>query len=163
MAATVHHAPRARRPGRLLARLLVPLMLLGVCAVVVIIVRSPPQFLRAAPTHVSRHAPARRLPPYWTVRPGDSLGLIAAKTGLSVDLLEAYNPTVNPNALTPGQRLNLWRYLGAVESSAEAGTCAAGRSSAPAPVTTVGTPPAVKTAGSPPGVRPPSARRSTPA
>lgn len=44
------------------------------------------------------------------MRPGDSLGLIAAKTGLSIDLLQAYNPTVNPNALTPGQRLNLWRY-----------------------------------------------------
>jgi LysM repeat protein len=85
-------------------------MLLGVCAVVVIIVRSPPQFLRAAPTQVSRHAPTRRPPPYWTVRPGDSLGLIAAKTGLSIDQLQAYNPTVNPNALTPGQRLDLWRY-----------------------------------------------------
>jgi LysM repeat protein len=85
-------------------------MLLAVCAVVVIIVRSPPQFLRAAPTHAARHAPARRLPPYWTVRPGDSLGLIAAKTGLSTDLLQAYNPSANPNALTPGQRLNLWRY-----------------------------------------------------
>ena len=110
LAATVHHAPRARRPGRLLARLLVPLMLLAVCAGVVIIVRSPPQFLRAAPTKAPRHASARRLPPYWTVRPGDSLGFIAAKTGLSIDLLQAYNPTVNPNALTPGQRLNLWRY-----------------------------------------------------
>ena len=110
MATTVHRAPRARRPGRLLARLLVPLMLLAVCAFVIIIVRSPPQFLRAAPTHASRHAPARRLPPYWTVRPGDSLGLIATKTGLSIDLLQAYNPTVDPNALTPGQRLNLWRY-----------------------------------------------------
>jgi LysM repeat protein len=85
-------------------------MLLAVCAVVVIIVRSPPKFLRAAPTQTSSHAPAHRLPPYWTVRPGDSLGLIAAKTGLSTDELQAYNPTVNPNALTPGQRLNLWRY-----------------------------------------------------
>jgi hypothetical protein len=36
--------------------------------------------------------------------------MIAAKTGLSTDVLQAYNPTVNPNALTPGQRLNLWRY-----------------------------------------------------
>ena len=110
MAATVHHAPRARRPGRLLARLFVPLILLAVGAVIVIIVRSPPQFLRAAPTQQSHRAPARRLPPYWTVRPGDSLGLISAKTGLSIDLLQAYNPNVNPNALTPGQRLNLWRY-----------------------------------------------------
>lgn len=110
MAATVHRAPRARRPGRILARLLVPLTLLAVCAGVVIIVRSPPQFLRAAPAHASRQAAARRLPPYWTVRPGDSLGFIAARTGLSIDQLQAYNPTANPNALTPGQRLNLWRY-----------------------------------------------------
>jgi LysM repeat protein len=36
--------------------------------------------------------------------------LIAAKTGLSIDQLQAYNPTVNPNALTPGHRLNLWRH-----------------------------------------------------
>jgi LysM repeat protein len=84
-------------------------MFIVVCAVVVIIVRSPPQFLRAAPTHASS-APTRRLPPYWTVRPGDSLDLIAAKTGLSIDLLQAFNPTVNPDALRPGQRLNLWRY-----------------------------------------------------
>jgi LysM repeat protein len=109
LAATVHHALRARRPGRLLARLLVPLLLLAVCAAVIIIVRSPPHFLRAAPTHASRHALARRLPPFWTVRPGDSLGLIAARTGLSIGLLQVCNPTVDPNALTPGQRLNLWR------------------------------------------------------
>lgn len=54
--------------------------------------------------------PARSAGGRRRARPGDSLGLIAAKTGLSIDLLQAYNPTVNPNALTPGQRLNLWRY-----------------------------------------------------
>jgi LysM repeat protein len=43
------------------------------------------------------------------VRPGDTLGEISARTGLSVAALEAYNPDANPVALTPGERLNLWR------------------------------------------------------
>lgn len=51
-----------------------------------------------------------RVPPYWTVRPGDTLTEVAAKTGLTLDQLEAFNPTVNPDALVPGQRLNLWRH-----------------------------------------------------
>jgi len=53
---------------------------------------------------------ARRLPPYWVVRPGDTLSQIAVKTGLSIAQLEAFNPEVDPNALVPGQRLNLWRH-----------------------------------------------------
>jgi LysM repeat protein len=84
-------------------------MLVAVGAAVVIIVSSPPRLLRPGVTHGSRRAPGRRLPPYWTVRTGDSFASIAAKTGLSVDTLQAYNPNVNPLALTPGQRLNLWR------------------------------------------------------
>jgi LysM repeat protein len=44
------------------------------------------------------------------VRPGDSFAEIAARTGLSVDQLQAFNPTVDPLALTPGERLNLWQH-----------------------------------------------------
>jgi LysM repeat protein len=44
------------------------------------------------------------------VRPGDTLAQISANTGLSVALLEAYNPSVNPLALSPGERLNLWQH-----------------------------------------------------
>jgi LysM repeat protein len=108
----VQRAPTARRPGRILARLLVPLLLLGVGAAVVLIVSSPPGFLRntGAGTHTSRAAAPRRLPPYWTVRPGDSFAVIGAKTGLSLDQLQAFNPTVDPLALTPGERLNLWQH-----------------------------------------------------
>jgi LysM repeat protein len=106
-----HRAPAARRPGRILARLLVPLLLLGVAAAVVLIIRSPPAFLRTTgASHTSRAAVHRRLPPYWTVRTGNSFATIAAKTGLSVDQLQAYNPNVDPLALTPGQRLNLWQH-----------------------------------------------------
>lgn len=105
-------APAARRPGRIVARLFAPLFLLGVAAAVVLIVRSPPAFLRttSAGTHVSRPAAHRRLPPYWTVRPGDSFAVIAAKTGLSLDQLQAFNPSIDPLALAPGERVNLWQH-----------------------------------------------------
>ncbi len=50
---------------------------------------------------------SRKLPVYWKVRPGDSYQAIAAETGLTVDELERYNPYVNPDAIQPGQRLQL--------------------------------------------------------
>lgn len=108
----MHRAPAARRTGRILARLFAPLFLLGVAAAIVLIVRSPPAFLKATTvaTNASRPAAHRRLPPYWTVRPGDSFAVIAAKTGLSTDQLQAYNPAIDPLALTPGERLNLWQH-----------------------------------------------------
>ena len=107
----MYGAPAARRPGRILARLLVPLLLLGVAAAIFVIVSSPPGFLGntgagPGPRPVAQH----RLPPYWTVRPGDSFAAIAAKTGLTVDQLQAFNPTVSSLALTPGERLNLWQH-----------------------------------------------------
>jgi LysM repeat protein len=91
---------------------LVPLLLLGVAAAIYLIVSSPPGFLRntGAATQASRPAAHRRLPPYWTVRPGDTFAVIAGKTGLSTDQLQAYNPTVDPLTLTPGERLNLWQH-----------------------------------------------------
>jgi LysM repeat protein len=50
---------------------------------------------------------ARRLPPYWTVRDGETYSVIAEKTGLSVDQLETFNPYTNPQTIHPGQRLKL--------------------------------------------------------
>jgi LysM repeat protein len=44
------------------------------------------------------------------VRAGDSFAVIAARTGLTMDQLQAYNPNVDPLALTPGERLNLWQH-----------------------------------------------------
>jgi hypothetical protein len=52
----------------------------------------------------------RRLPPFWSVRAGDTYAEISAKTGLTVAELEAFNPGVDPLGLVPGERLNLWRY-----------------------------------------------------
>jgi LysM repeat protein len=105
----VQRAPPARRSGWVFARLLAPLLLLAVAGAIALIVSNPPNLAGPAATHGERAAAGRRPPPYWTVRPGDTLAQISADTGLSVDLLQAYNPTVNPLALTPGERLNLWR------------------------------------------------------
>lgn len=106
----MHRAPPARRSGRVFARLVAPVVLLAVAIAVALIVSSPPSFVRLSGSHRPRAVVQRRLPPYWTVRPGDTLGQISAETGLSVGLLQTYNPNVNPLALDPGERLNLWRH-----------------------------------------------------
>ncbi len=108
----MHRAPPARRAGRAFARLIAVLVLFGVAAAVYVIVRSPPSFLKDTGTGTTASRPVvhRRIPPYWRVRPGDSFAVIAAKTGLTIDQLQAFNPTVNSMALTPGQRLNLWAH-----------------------------------------------------
>lgn len=60
-----------------------------------------------------RHPPtARRKPPgpqFWTVRSGESFGLIAAKTKISLATLEQLNPHLKPSALQPGDRVRLRR------------------------------------------------------
>jgi LysM repeat protein len=48
-----------------------------------------------------------KLPVYWKVHTGDSYESIAEKTGLSVDDIERFNPYVNPDAIQPGDRLQL--------------------------------------------------------
>ena len=58
----------------------------------------------------SADARDRHLPVYWTVRPGDTFTLIAKKTGLSITQLEAFNPTIDPSSIAPGQRLLLRRH-----------------------------------------------------
>jgi LysM repeat protein len=80
-------------------------------AAVLILTIGPSINLKAASRHAaSFRAAARRPPPWWVVQPGDTLGGIAAKTGLNVDQLEALNPNVDPQTLDPGQRLQLWQH-----------------------------------------------------
>src|SRR5829696_3126318 len=43
----------------------------------------------------------------YTVKTGDTLGLIAEKTGVSVDRLQELNPELDPQALLSGQKINL--------------------------------------------------------
>jgi LysM repeat protein len=54
-------------------------------------------------TTTAGHA-ARR---YWTVRAGDTFGVIAAKTGVSVATIQQLNPTVKSTSLTIGERLRI--------------------------------------------------------
>jgi LysM repeat protein len=103
-------APAARRPGRIVARVLAPLVLLAVGAAVALIVSSPNGFGQHAGSTATRAVAHRRPPPYWTVRSGDTLAKISAKTGVPVALLQAYNPAANEFALVPGQRLHLWAH-----------------------------------------------------
>jgi len=44
---------------------------------------------------------------FYVVQPNDTLSKIASRTGVSVSELEHLNPTVNPDALHPSQRLRL--------------------------------------------------------
>jgi LysM repeat protein len=48
-------------------------------------------------------------PRFWTVRPGESFGLIADKTGINLAKLEQLNPRLTPTTLQPGDRVRLRR------------------------------------------------------
>jgi len=48
-------------------------------------------------------------PVFWTVRRGQSFGLIADRTGIDLATLEALNPVLNPATLQPGDRVRLRR------------------------------------------------------
>jgi len=78
---------------------LAPIVLAIAAAVIAVVLSAPGQ---------SGHAAVRRPPPYWIIRPGDTLMEIAARTGVSVAQLQAFNPDVDPIALVPGERLKLW-------------------------------------------------------
>ena len=96
-----------RRPLRL-ARYAAPAsLLLVIGGGVAVVERAPTRPAPGASAHRAAHAPARRLPRYWTVRSGDTFSAIAVRTGLSVAVLEALNPQLRPSRLVPGQRLEL--------------------------------------------------------
>ena len=109
--------PDRRTSRRGWARYLAPLALALLVATFVVVAFTPRLRL---PVHVKLHNPlphakharvvARRVPPYWIVRPGDTLAQIADKTGLSVEQLQTFNPQADPSTLLAGQRLNLWRH-----------------------------------------------------
>lgn len=77
-------------------------------AVAVVITTSPGGVSTRPSSPRAVHSTPRNLPPYWTVRPGDTLTEISHKTGLTLNQLETYNPNTDPQSLVPGQRLNLW-------------------------------------------------------
>jgi LysM repeat protein len=50
---------------------------------------------------------SRSVPRVYVVKPGDTLGGIAASTGVGIDELMSLNPEVDPRTLVTGQRLKL--------------------------------------------------------
>ena len=69
--------------------------------------RRPP---RTAPEPRPTPPPRPRRPPRrrtYTVKTGDTLGLIAEKTGVSVERLQELNPELDPQALLSGQKITL--------------------------------------------------------
>jgi LysM repeat protein len=103
----------ARNRGRYLA----PIALAAAITVTYLVVHSALSDKKSAaqsPTVVHRTTTAttpkrgNRAPTY-TVRAGDTLSSISAKTGVPLPTLETLNPNINPNALQTGQRLRLRR------------------------------------------------------
>ena len=106
---TVQLAPATSSPRgrpRRVSRILAPIVLaIAAAAVIAVVITTPDQSSHRSGGARTSHATVRTPPPYWIVRPGDTLMQIAAKTGVSVAQLQAFNPDVNPLALVPGQRL----------------------------------------------------------
>jgi len=101
--------PAATHPGSRRPHYLAPVALAAVVAAIVLVVVTSPMHPGTHPrsAHPSR-LQVHRVPPYWTVRPGDTFTTISEKTGLTVAQLETFNPNIDPVSLVPGQRLNLW-------------------------------------------------------
>ncbi len=49
----------------------------------------------------------RPKPKVYVVKAGDNLSIIAGKTGITVERIQALNPDVDPQALTVGQKLTI--------------------------------------------------------
>ncbi len=110
--------PEPKKLRRNLARLLAPLALIGVAAAVFLVVNNAnvsngdedgdsatsTTESQTQTTGDQRERPRRRR---YTIRAGDTLGAIAAKTGVSVETLERLNPELDPQALVAGQRIRL--------------------------------------------------------
>jgi LysM repeat protein len=80
-------------------------------AIVVVAITTLTGAEKPSRAEAARQAQLRGLPVYWTVHRGDSYGLIAEKTGLTVDELETFNPYLDPSTLVPGQRVKLREHV----------------------------------------------------
>jgi LysM repeat protein len=107
---------RGRR--RNVARLLAPLALLLSVAAVLVIVQSTNDSGESNGDGAGRTtteqgttqdttAKPRRVRPNYTVKLNDTLGLIAEKTGVSVERIQVLNPELDPQNLIVGQKIKL--------------------------------------------------------
>lgn len=96
-----------RDDHRLVAYLIIAALVALFVAIVVVAVTSLSGGGQPAPAADKRAAELRKLPPWYTVKRGDTYVKIAQRTGLTVDELETFNPYTDPSAIQPGQRLKL--------------------------------------------------------
>lgn len=98
---------------RNLARLAAPLALIAAAIGVVVVVQASgsgsssdtPAATRTAVTQPARAVRSR--PRFYVVKVGDTLTVIAQKSGVSLETIQRLNPDVDPQALQTGQRLKL--------------------------------------------------------
>jgi LysM repeat protein len=105
----------ARSPARFLA----PLALLAVIGALYLIVKpqssgdsetATPATTTTQPAkkHAKKSAAhKKKTPKTYTVQPGDTPSGIAEKAGISLAELEQLNPSLDPQALAPGEKLKL--------------------------------------------------------
>ena len=108
------HESGPRSPARLLAPLALVVFVLAVALVLLTAsgdegsggadTSSDQTGTTAQTTTETTTAPRRST---YTVKTGDTLGLIAEKTGVSVERLQELNPELDPQALLSGQKINL--------------------------------------------------------
>jgi LysM repeat protein len=98
-----------RGSSRFVAPLALAAALVGVLAVVQTSRSDHAKPARPAATHVRRHHHHKPRPRVYAIRPGDTLTMIATRTGTTVDVLEQLNPGIDPQALHAGARLKLSR------------------------------------------------------
>lgn len=97
------------------ARVLAPLALVAALAGVVVVVQASTSGTAedsgassATPqTTTQPSRPGRRRARVYVVEPGDTLTVIAERTGVTLETIERLNPDVDPQALQAGQRLKL--------------------------------------------------------
>jgi LysM repeat protein len=103
----------ARSPARFLA----PLALLAVIGALYLIVKpqssgesgsaTPTTTAQPAKTQSAKKTRKKKTPKTYTVQSGDTPSGIAEKAGISLAQLEALNPSLDPQALAPGEKLKL--------------------------------------------------------
>jgi LysM repeat protein len=104
----------ARSPARFLA----PLALLAVIGALYLIVKPQSSGESGSATPTTTAQPAKqqsakkstrkkKTPKTYTVQSGDTPSGIAEKAGISLAKLEALNPSLDPQALAPGEKLKL--------------------------------------------------------
>ena len=98
------------------ARYLAPIALAAAIAATYLVVHnavsskstaSQTQVVRSHTSRATRTKTVSDRSRFYTVKSGDTLSGISAKTGVSLPTLEQLNPGANPGALQTGQRLRL--------------------------------------------------------